>query len=242
MKLLITTEGNKFFYKDTDLHTKYGMIKKDVIENAKLGDILTTNTGKQMHLIESSFLDEYQKIKRGPQIIPRKDLGIIIAETGITPNWKILDVGCGSGAITLFFANLLAKGKVYSFDIREDHLTIAKANAEQLRLKNIIFKHHDVYESIPLKKLNMILFDLPEPWKPIKNAAKALLPGGFLVSYSPTIPQVSDFIEAIVKDQEFVVLKTVEIIEREWELAGRTIRPLSQQIGHSGFITICRRI
>jgi tRNA (adenine57-N1/adenine58-N1)-methyltransferase len=242
MKLLITTEGNKFFYRDADLHTKFGLIKKETIEKAKVGDCLTTNTGKQMHIIESSFLDEYFKIKRGPQIIPRKDLGIIIAETGITPNWKVLDVGCGSGAMTLFFANLLVRGKVYSFDIREDHLAIAKANAEQLKLKNIIFKHHDVYESIPLKKLNMILLDLPEPWKTISSAEKALLPGGFLVSYSPTIPQVSDFIEAIAKQQQFIVIKTIEIIEREWELAGRTIRPLSQQIGHSGFITICRKI
>ncbi len=242
MKLLITKEGNKFYYKDADLHTRYGMIKKEIIEKASAGEILKTNMNKEMHLIDTSFIDLYQKIKRGPQIIPRKDLGIIIAETGLSPNWKILDTGSGSGAITLFFANLVSKGKVYSYDIREDHLTIAKQNAEALQLKNIIFKLHNVYESIPLKKLNMIMLDLPEPWKVIDNATKALQAGGFLVSYSPTIPQVSDFVEAVLKSEKYIILKTAEIIEREWELAGRTVRPKSQQIGHSGFITICRKI
>ena len=242
MKLLITKEGNKFYYKETDLHTKFGMIKKDAIENAKIGDTLSTNTGKQMKLIESSFVDLYSKIKRGPQIIPRKDLGVIIAETGLSPKWKVVEAGAGSGAMTVFLAHLLSKGKLYTFDIREDHLNIAKENAKLLELKNITFKLHDIYQSIPIKKINMILLDVPEPWKVIAHAQKALIPGGFLISYSPTIPQVSDFVEEIAKNNDFIFLKTIEIIEREWELAGRTVRPKSQQIGHSGFLTFCRRI
>ena len=84
--------------------------------------------------------------------------------------------------------------------------------------------------------------DLPEPWKAINAAKKALKVGGFLVSYSPTIPQTQDFVNKINKDKDFVHVKTSEIIEREWEIDERKVRPKSQQIGHSGFISFTRRI
>ena len=67
-------------------------------------------------------------------------------------------------------------------------------------------------------------------------------PGGFLVSYSPTIPQVSDFVAEIKKHGHFALIKTIEISEREWEISERKIRPKSTAIGHSGFLTFVRKI
>ena len=84
--------------------------------------------------------------------------------------------------------------------------------------------------------------DLPEPWKAINAAKNGLKIGGFLVSYSPSIPQNMDFINKINKDEDFVHIKTSEVIERTWEIDGRKVRPRSQQIGHSGFISFTRRI
>ena len=72
--------------------------------------------------------------------------------------------------------------------------------------------------------------------------AKGYEVGGFLVSYSPTIPQTADFVNEVNKDKDFVHVKTSEIIERNWEIDGRKVRPRSQQIGHSGFISFVRRI
>ena len=92
------------------------------------------------------------------------------------------------------------------------------------------------------KNVDVIILDLPEPWKVIPHAKKALKNGGYIVSYSPTIPQVSDFVEEINKADEFIYLKTTETIQRDWEVEGRKIRPRSQAIGHSGFITFARKI
>ena len=88
----------------------------------------------------------------------------------------------------------------------------------------------------------MVILDLPEPWLAIPSAKKALKVGGFLVSYSPSVPQMMDFVNAINKDENFTHIKASEIIEREWEIDGRKVRPRSQQIGHSGFISFARRI
>ena len=62
------------------------------------------------------------------------------------------------------------------------------------------------------------------------------------MSYSPSVPQMMDFANAVNKDENFAHVKTSEILEREWEIDGRKVRPRSQQIGHSGFISFARRI
>jgi tRNA (adenine57-N1/adenine58-N1)-methyltransferase len=111
-----------------------------------------------------------------------------------------------------------------------------------LGLKNVKIKNKDIYESIDEKNIDLVVLDVPEPWKAIGSAKKALKTGGFLVSYSPSIPQSIDFVNEINKDKDFVHVKTSEIIEREWEIDGRKVRPRSQAIGHSGFISFTRRI
>jgi tRNA (adenine57-N1/adenine58-N1)-methyltransferase catalytic subunit len=240
MKMLMTSAGRKFFYKGQDLHTEYGFVKKDDIESATPGKKLLTNKNVEMTVLDASFIDLYRRIKRMPQIIPLKDIGPIIAETGINKKSVVLDSGAGSGGTVCFLANIVKK--VYTYDIREDFLAVVKHNIEYLDLKNVTVKHQDVCKKINEKNLDLVLLDLPSPWDAIDNAAKALKPGGFLVSYSPTVPQVSDFVEAVKKNRSFVYLKTTETLERDWEFEERKIRPKSQQIGHSGFLSFCRRV
>ena len=239
MKILITDKGKKFFYKGDDLHTQYGCIKKPEIEKAKPGDVLKTNTGKEMLLTNGIFMDFYSKIKRGAQIIPLKDMGSIVAQTGINSKSRVLEAGSGSGGLCCFLANIVEK--VFTYEIREDFAKIVKKNIENLNLTNVEQKHKDIYEGIDEKNLDLVVLDLPEPWKVVPHV-KAIKHGGFLVSYSPCTPQVSDFIEDVSKSDELIYIKTVEIIEREWEFSGRKIRPKSQPIGHSGFMSFVRRI
>jgi len=238
MKALITDKGKMFFHKKGDLHTQYGFVKEDILKKSKPGTVVTTNTGKEMTVLEPGFMDMYKKIKRGAQIIPLKDIGKIITETGINKDSVVLDAGSGSGALCCFLANLVKK--VYTYEIREDFSDIVKKNIEFLGLKNVVLKKKDIYEGISEKNLDLIILDLPEPWKVIPHAGSIKI-GGYLISYSPTLPQVSDFVEEIKKTDGFTYLKTIEIIEREWEIEKRKIRPRSQPIGHSGFLSFVRR-
>ncbi|MBU0756598.1 MAG: methyltransferase domain-containing protein [Nanoarchaeota archaeon] len=238
-KILIS-RTKKYYVRDieADFHTELGFIRKEDLKNSKPGDILETNKKNRLYCFDPSFIDQYQKIRRGAQIISRKDLGIIIAETGISKKSIVLDSGAGSGAATCFYANLCKK--VYSYELREDYYKLVKKNIEFLGQKNVSLKNKDIYQGISEKNLDMISLDLPEPWKVIPHAAKALKPGGFLVSYSPCIPQVIDFVNALTK--EFIHLKTDEIIDRQWEIAERKVRPKTRQIGHTGFLSFARKI
>ena len=241
MAKVLMNKEDKFVIRnlENNFHTKYGFFKKDDLKKSK-GNMVATNTGKEFSIFEPSFIDLYKKIRRSAQIIPLKDVGLIVAETGINKKSKIVDAGAGSGALCCFLANITKE--VTTYDLREDFIEIVKYNIDFLKLNNLKVKNKDFYDGIDEKNVDLVVLDLPEPWRAIESAKKALKTGGFLVSYSPTIPQTADFVNSINKDERFVYIKTSEIVEREWEVDGRKVRPRSQQIGHSGFISFARRL
>ena len=240
-KILITRQGKKFYAKDLneDLHTQYGFIKKDDLKKARDGDLLKSNTDKEFLVFSPSFIDLYRKIKRDAQIIPLKDIGLIIAETGINKESRVLDAGSGSGALACFLASIAKE--VITYDITEDFIEIVKSNVDFLKLKNLKIKNKNIYDEIDDKNFDVVILDLPEPWNALDNCSKALKIAGFLVSYSPSVPQVADFVNALRKKESFIYIKTVEITEREWEVEERRVRPKSKGIGHSGFLSFARK-
>ena len=236
----ILFHGSRIFYArdlSKDFHTQFGFIKSADLK--KTGSAVS-NTGKEFFVVNPSFIDSYRKIRRAPQVIPLKDIGSIITETGINKKSRVVDAGAGSGALSLFIANLAKE--VVTYEIREDFARIAEENIKMLGLKNIKLKRKNVYEGIDEKEVDLITLDVPEPWKALNSASKSLRTGGFLVSYSPTIPQVNDYVSELKKKNNFICIKTIEIIEREWEFEERKIRPKSQAIGHSGFLTFARKM
>ena len=238
-RILLAGNGKKFFVKDIekDFHCQYGFVA--AAELLKRSGTVKTNTGVSLAIVQPQFIDLYSRIKRGPQIVGQKDVGAIIAETGVGKNSIVVDAGGGSGALCMFLAHLCKK--VVTYELREDFVKILEENKKSLGLKNIVIKNKDIYEGIAEKNVDLVTLDLPEPWKAIPAVEKALVSGGFLVSYSPSIPQVSDFVEAIRKSS-LIWVKTKEVLERKWEFEERKIRPFTQMFGHTGFLTICRKM
>ncbi len=239
-RILIDKKGRKFFYVGKDVHTKFGFIRADDINKSKDGAVVESNRGEKFYVISPSFSDLYRKIKRLPQIIHIKELGMIAAETGVDKDSVVLDSGTGSGAAALFFGNLCKK--VYSYDIDAENLKYAKENAEFLDINNINFKNKDIYDGIDENDIDLIIFDLPEPWRAIDHAAKALKIGGYLVNYALQVPQMQEFVNSLLKSESFIILKNIELIERDWKVEGQIARPTSESVGHTGFLTFARRI
>ncbi|MCD6547108.1 MAG: tRNA (adenine-N1)-methyltransferase [Nanoarchaeota archaeon] len=239
MKLLIDEEGRKILVKENkEIHTHQGVVKKQKLLHGK---VVKTNIGKKFLVIEPSFVDLFERIKRGPQIITLKDAGIISAYTGVSSGWKIAEAGSGSGALTCYLANLVKpKGKVYSYEKRKDFLKIAKENVEKFGLsKFVVFKNKDI-SNISEKNLDMVVLDLPNPWEYIKQIEKALKIGGFLVIYVPTINQIIKAVDAL-ENSSFKVFKVCEVIERDWKV-GKATRPLNVILGHTAFLLFSRKL
>ncbi len=83
------------------------------------------------------FIKNLRKIKRGPAIMLQKDIGIILGNTSIDKDSKVLDAGSGCGILSCNLARFVKK--VYSYDNRKEFLDIAKENAEKFEIKNITF-------------------------------------------------------------------------------------------------------
>jgi tRNA (adenine57-N1/adenine58-N1)-methyltransferase len=224
---------------DRDYHTEYGIIKKkDLLK--KDGSRIRSNLGKEFYIFSPSFIDKYRKIKRSAQIIPLKDAAFIIAETGINAESTVVDAGAGSAALACFLAHIVKR--VVTYEIRDDFYEISRENIELLGLKNLALKKKDVYKGIDEKHVDLVTLDLPEPWKAIISASKALRPGGFLVAYNPSITQITDFVNELRKHDDFDLAKVAELIERNWEVDGRKVRPKTHPIGHSGFLVFARKL
>ena len=202
--------------------------------------VFTDNSKKDFILLNADFIDLYKRLRMLSQTIPLKDIGFIITETGIDKESIIVDAGAGSGALSCFLAHLCKQ--ITTYEIRQDFLQNIEDNIKSLGLKNIILKNKSIYDGVDETDVHLVTLDLPEPWLAIPSVEKALRIGGFVVNYSPSVPQVMDFVSAVRKNEHFLIIKTVELSERLWEVNNRRVRPKSIEIGHSGFLTLVRKI
>ncbi len=235
-KILINKE-NEYPWENGDLHTESGMLKESQIKKAK--GVIKSNTGEIFYVFDAGFSDILKELKRGPAIMLPKDIGIILTTTNINKDSEVLDAGTGSGFLSATLSQFVKK--VYTYENEKRFYKIAKENFESLELKNVALKELNIYEGIKEKNLDLIILDLSEPWKVLQHAKKSLKNGYFLVSYLPTITQVIELVKR-TKEYNFMFIKTIELLEREWHVEEQVVRPKSKMIAHTGFIVFLRAL
>jgi tRNA (adenine57-N1/adenine58-N1)-methyltransferase len=238
----ITIAKQRFYYisdPTKDFVVEEGKFDKKDLKK-KDGSLIKTNQNKEFVIFSAGFIDNYKKIGRDAQIITLKDIGSILTETGLNSKSRVVDAGTGSGALACYLAHICKE--VTSYDIRDESVELAKKNRDFLNLKNLKIKKKDIFKGIEEKDVDTIILDVPDPWNAIKSCDESLKIGGYLVIYVPTILQISDFVNEIKKYGNFVYLKTMELIDRQWKIDGRSVRPTSDAIGHTGFMCFCRKI
>jgi len=231
-KILVDKDGRWYFWRDGDFCTKDGVIKAREIKNK----IVKSHLGREFRVFDAQFADSIKKIKRGPAIILPKDIGAIVAYTGLGKDSVALDAGTGCGVLAICLARICKK--VISYEIDKRWFKLAKENFRFLNIKNVELKNKDVAVAKE-KNLDTLILDLPEPWKCLK-CTKCLKSGGFFVCYLPNISQVAKLVKCANKDKELIYERTIELIERKWHIDKRT-RPESRMIGHTGFLCFFRK-
>lgn len=236
IKKVVYSEGNKFYWKAGDLHTQLGFITEEELKTKSR----VTNKNKEFIITNASFLDNFEKIKRGPQIMLPKDIGPILTRTSLNKNSKVLEIGTGSGALTCCLAQFVKS--VVSYEIREDHLKIAEKNLEDFEIKNVKLINKDATKGIKEKDFDSAIIDIKEPWLVIDEVEKSLKPGAYICSYSPSITQSDLLVKQAEKNTNLLVINTIEVIEREWDIQGRVVHPKMRMLGHTAFLTFIRKI
>lgn len=180
----------------------------------------------------------YRKLRRGPQVILPKDIGMIIAYSGIDKNSVCVDAGTGSGWLAVSLARLTKQ--VYSYDIRPDFIAIGEKNREMLALDNLVFTNGDVFKKINEADVDLVALDLPSSEKALKNAKKALKPGGTVVGYLPHTEQVKKF-ALKCESLGFIDIHTTETIVRDMMVRKEGVRPSTKGIWHTAYLVFARK-
>jgi tRNA (adenine57-N1/adenine58-N1)-methyltransferase len=223
------------------LHTKDGIFNLDEILKKNFGDKIKTHLKKEFMMVKPNLADILERAKRGPQIIMPKDAALILAYTGISQGSFVVDVGTGSSFLVIFLANYIKPGKVVTYEKDKKMVRIAEENIRLSGLSRFVeIKNKDATKGIAEKNVDLVTVDVQNPEKVVKQAYKALKPGGWLAVYSPTIEEVIAVTKKI-RELNFSYIKTVENIVREWQTE-RTTRPKTMGIMHTGFLTFARKV
>ena len=97
---------------------------------------------------------------------------------------RILDCGCGPGSITVGLAQWAPDGETVGVDIGAEQLDGARARARDLGVKNVTFRHGDIFDlpfeddSFDVVFSQTVLYHIPEPEKALAEIKRVLRPGG----------------------------------------------------------------
>lgn len=98
-------------------------------------------------------------------LIPRQDTEILVEQCIYLmkekENPKILDIGTGSGAISIALAKELPESEVLGLDVSDDALKMAVINRELNNVSNLKFLKSDVFQHVREKNYDLIVSNPP---------------------------------------------------------------------------------
>jgi tRNA (adenine57-N1/adenine58-N1)-methyltransferase len=158
---------------------------------------------------------------------------------------RVLEAGTGSGSLTMALIRAVGPtGSVVSVDIREDHSNHARKAISRWFggevPPNLDLRVGDVSDFVEEVGPERLILDLPEPWVVLDAAASHMSPGGVVSAYLPTVPQVQTTVERAASLGAFAEVEVSEFLMREWNVAGRSVRPEHSMVGHTGFLVFMR--
>ncbi len=237
--LLTLVEGDEW-------HSHGGLVRHDEIIGGVEGTALTTSKGMEVTVLRPTRDEYVLKMKRGAQVVYTKDQAMIVALGDVRPGCTVVEAGAGSGALTLALLAAVGEGgRVVSFERRDDHARIAERNVERFhgaRPDNWELIVGDVAEHLADRPAHRVVLDLLEPWLVVEAAAEALSPGGIVIGYTPGVPQVMRFTDALWDDGRFADVRTSETLVRPWDVDGLAVRPAHRMVAHTAFLTTARRV
>jgi tRNA (adenine57-N1/adenine58-N1)-methyltransferase len=227
-------------------HTHSGTLAHDEVLGRSEGSRFETSSGMVLIAFRPRFADHVLKMPRGAQVVYPKDIGPILTYADVHPGARVVEAGTGSGALTIALCRAVGpEGRVVSYELRDEHRELATRNVEGFFGKlpsQLDLRAGDVAElATGSERFDRAVLDLPEPWAPLQALHDVLEPGGVVCTYLPTTIQVQQLVLALPR-HGFLHLETFEVMRRGWHVAERSVRPDHRMIGHTGFLTIARRL
>jgi len=113
-----------------------------------------------------------------------------LKKAGLSKGQTVFDIGCGSGAVTIYLAKAVGKeGRVYAVDVSQKQIEYAKEKVKKEGLDNVTFINDDIAFASKLPQniadivyIRLVLMHMSNPVKAIEQMKLILKSGGVVVS------------------------------------------------------------
>ncbi len=191
-------------------------------------------------------------VRRETQIVFPKDAFFISSKLDIRPGDRVLEIGTGSGTLTLLLSRTVGPdGLVVTIEKEERHHKNARKNVEKyaeyanIRLKNIDIADFDGRDESQSalnqgEPFDAAFVDVREPWLYMEKIHTLVKSGGVLGFIVPTANQVSETLQAL--RQGFGDVEVIEILFRMYKTVAARLRPEDRMVGHTGYLLFARKL
>ena len=243
MKMILDERGKKYILKPgAEFQSDLGIVKADVLDNAQIGDEVKSHLDHSFKIVKPNVNDFIDLMERRCSILIKKDIGQVLAHTGLGAGSRVVDAGTGAGAIALHFGNVVGlEGKVFTYEVREDFAEVARRNIDNFGITNIEVKNKKIKEGIDEDNIDLIFLDLPKPFEIFEEVMESLNVGGWLEVYAPYIDQAETSYR-VAKKLGFYDIEIIETLERGLEVRTQGVRPKTRMVGHSGYLLFARKL
>ncbi len=243
MKMILDERGKKYILKPgAEFQSDLGIVKADVLDNAQIGDEVKSHLDHSFKIVKPNVNDFIDLMERRCSILIKKDIGQVLAHTGLGAGSRVVDAGTGAGAIALHFGNVVGlEGKVFTYEVREDFAEVARRNIDNFGITNIEVKNKNIKEGIDEDNIDLIFYHLPKPFEIFEEVMESLNVGGWLAVYAPYIDQAETSYR-VAKKLGFYDIEIIETLERGLEVRTQGVRPKTRMVGHSGYLLFARKL
>ncbi len=236
---VLLSDGKREFYVravEKDFSTDKGILKLGDLIGMESGGTIYSHLDKPFKVMVPRPTDFFNHARRtGAPMLP-KDIGMVIAYTGMNRKDNVLDAGCGSGVAAIYFGGVA--GHVTSYAKRPEFAGICRANILEAGLDNVEVIAGDMLDAEGEAVFDVVHLDMQIEKEHIEHAYALLKNGGYLATYTPFLEHTFTVMDAAIPLFSEVVCH--ELIARELTRTERGTRP-STRVAHTGYITVCRK-
>lgn len=237
---LVLTPGKLF-------HTTNGAIAHDDLIGAPDGSVVNSTGGAEYLALRPLLADIVMSMPRGAAIVYPKDAAQILAQADIFPGARVVEAGVGSGALSLWLLRAIGQeGVLHSFERRQEFADIAAGNVASVYGTPPNWHLHlgdlaeELASAVDAGSVDRVVLDMLAPWDCLDAVIDALVPGGLVVCYVATVPQLSRVVEAMRASGRFTNPQSSETLVRGWHVEGLAVRPDHRMVAHTGFLVQAR--
>lgn len=244
--VLVFSKKNQWMFtleKGQQWDTHLGSLDHDSIIGSKSGKTIQLKR-QEVRVTKPTLIDYIDMMEKTTQIIYPKDLATMVFHGDVHPGLKILELGTGSGALTLTLLRAVGRtGKIVSYDNKKRHVEKALENIRRFPLNidyntNLEVRIKDVYEGIDIDEtFDRIFIDLPNATKVLPFLKEKIKSDGRIINYCVQANQLQEYVLALEK-HGFIYKGSFETLKRDWIVDKLRLRPKERILGYGAFITL----